>query len=117
MLKKVYIFHSQSVCKVVHYGCQTCEGQNWNQSKWKLETERKVKLNILQNHNLHNRKSCCFDRIHFEGRVRPDLHALKHIEEVVHPCQMLNILKNSYQQCRRDGNRAGQQHSGKTGPP
>lgn len=46
-----------------------------------------------------------------------DLHALKHVEEVVHPCQMLNILKNGDQQSRCDGDGAGQQHSSKPGPP
>lgn len=45
-----------------------------------------------------------------------DLHALKYIEEVVHPCEMLNILKNGHQQCGNDGDRAGQQNSRKTGP-
>lgn len=49
--------------------------------------------------------------------TRPDLHALKHIEEVIHARQVLNILKNGYQQGRRDGDGAGEQHSCKTGPP
>lgn len=45
-----------------------------------------------------------------------NLHALKDIEEVVHPCEMLNILKNGHQQCGNDGDWAGQQNSRKTGP-
>lgn len=46
-----------------------------------------------------------------------DLHALKHVEEVVHPRQMLNVLKNGDQQSRRNGDGAGEQHPSKTGPP
>lgn len=51
------------------------------------------------------------------GLFCPDLHALEHVEEVVHPRQMMNILKNGHQQSGRDGDGAGQQHSGKPGPP
>lgn len=47
----------------------------------------------------------------------PDLHALKHIEEVVHACQMLNILENGHQQSRCDGDGTGQQHPSETRPP
>lgn len=56
-----------------------------------------------------------FDKIYCEGGA--NLHALKHIEEVVHPRQMLNILKDGDQQCRCDGDGAGQQHPRKTRPP
>lgn len=45
------------------------------------------------------------------------LHALKHVKEVVHPCQVMNILKNRNEKSRRDGDGAGQQHPSKTGPP
>lgn len=31
--KETYIFHSHSVCKVVHYGCHTGKCQNWDQCK------------------------------------------------------------------------------------
>lgn len=43
-LEKFKEFYSQSVCKVIHYGFQTGEGQNRYQSKWKLsgkKTEKK----------------------------------------------------------------------------
>lgn len=40
-IEKLYKCHSQSVCKVVHYGFQTGEGQNWYQSKWKLSNRKK----------------------------------------------------------------------------
>ncbi len=49
--------------------------------------------------------------------IRPDLQALKHIQEVIHPRQMLNILKDGYQQSRCDGDGAGKQHPRKPGPP
>lgn len=45
-----------------------------------------------------------------------DLHALKDVKEVVHPREMLNILKNGHQQRGDDGNRPGQYNSSKTGP-
>lgn len=36
--------HSQTVLKVVHYGFQAGEGENWYQSKWKLPKRMKVNI-------------------------------------------------------------------------
>lgn len=46
----------------------------------------------------------------------PDLHALQHIEEVVHPCQMLHVLEDGHEQSGSDGEGTGQQHPSKTRP-
>lgn len=48
--------------------------------------------------------------------VSPDLHALKHIEEVVHPRQMVNVLENGDEERWRDSDGTGQQHPSKTRP-
>lgn len=42
-----------------------------------------------------------------------DLHALEHIEEVVHARQALRVLEDGDQQGGRDGEGAGQQHPSK----
>lgn len=44
------------------------------------------------------------------------LHTLKHIQEVIHACQMLNILENCHQQGGRDGNGASKEHPSKARP-
>lgn len=46
----------------------------------------------------------------------PDLHALQHVEEVVHARQVLRVLKDGHQQGGSDGKRAGQQHPSETRP-
>lgn len=46
----------------------------------------------------------------------PDLHALQHIEEVVHACQVLYVLEDGNQQGGGDGQGAGQQHTSETWP-
>lgn len=46
----------------------------------------------------------------------PDLHALQHVEEVVHACEMMHVLKDGHQQGGGDGEGAGQQHPGETRP-
>lgn len=45
-----------------------------------------------------------------------DLHALQHVEEVVHACQMLHVLEDGDQQGGSDGEGTGQQHPGETRP-
>lgn len=47
---------------------------------------------------------------------QPDLHALKHVEEVVHARQVLYVLEDGNQQGGGDGQGAGQQHTSKTRP-
>lgn len=44
----------------------------------------------------------------------PDLHALQHVEEVVHAGQVLDVLEDGDQQSGSDGERAGHQHPGET---
>lgn len=46
-MKSEKYIHSQSICKIVHYGCQTGEGQNWDQSKWKLLNEKRNRTEYL----------------------------------------------------------------------
>lgn len=46
----------------------------------------------------------------------PDLHALQHVEEVIHARQVLHVLEDGHQQRGSDGNGAGQQHPSKTRP-
>ena len=45
-----------------------------------------------------------------------DLQALQHVQEVVHPRQLGDVLEDGHQQGGRDGDGAGEQHPGKTGP-
>lgn len=47
----------------------------------------------------------------------PHLHALKHVQEVVHARQMLDVLENGHQQSGYDGDGPGQHDSCKTRPP
>lgn len=56
-------------------------------------------------------------KLHWGEDTRADLQALQHIQKVIHPSQMVNILENGDQQCRCDGDGAGQQHPCKTRPP
>ena len=46
----------------------------------------------------------------------PDLHALQHVQEVVHARQVLDVLEDGDQQGGSDGEGAGQQHSSETRP-
>lgn len=45
-----------------------------------------------------------------------DLHALQHVEEVIHARQMLYVLEDGNQQGGSDGQGAGQQHPSETRP-
>ena len=45
-----------------------------------------------------------------------NLHALQHVQEVVHARQVGDVLEDGHQQGGRDGDGAGQQHPGETGP-
>lgn len=45
-----------------------------------------------------------------------DLHALQHVEEVVHARQVLYVLEDGDQQRGSDGEGAGQQHPSETRP-
>lgn len=47
--------HSQTVLKVVHYGFQAGEGENWYQSKWKLP-KRKTKNDFFRDTEPHRAK-------------------------------------------------------------
>lgn len=38
-----------------------------------------------------------------EGIALPDLHALQHVEEVVHACQVIDVLEDGDQQRGCDG--------------
>lgn len=42
------------------------------------------------------------------------LQALQHIEEIVHACQVLDILENGHKKSGSDGQRSGQQNSRKS---
>lgn len=77
MIKKT--FHSQSVCKVVHYGRQTGEGQNRDQSKRKLLSGKRRHTEFLkgsrtkQEQQLHKSGLTLknyFDRINCDGFLK-----------------------------------------------